>query len=773
VTAATARGELPCRDTDPIPRTPPDEERGADMSGGGDRVTSVDAPAAATAFTIEFGDDDSGDGNKAKKTPRRFGGLREGIGSFAPRRSNGTGGKSSPTVVDRENNNVKGKAMAKESPKAMKKVEVVAERRKIAPAASCGDDESDTGTYTIDDDTCAVDEHRQRIAATVAASADGGEARGSQERIRQWAAAASSTSPATPELGHRGGGGDGGESSASPTDGHRSRRRLPSLPASPARTSPAMGAPETEAILLDTVSTISAMEARLSTSKKVVSARLSAKEEKKLAWERRKNYQPTLTTRQQPLAVPSGRLQALPKTTTGAIYVDSDSALTATDSEAEPPRLVGSGASSSLSSRPNRAFALRQKLNAQQSAMTRSDGGRSSLRATSASSSSGHSSARRGSAAINSRRSDGGGRSTSSLSSREVEFQAWKRRKNYDPRRSARSGGTAANMSTSLTTASPRTAKTRPTPPTPVQRAMARVSSGSSRNRAAAGVAALSEEESSGVAAMNRRSASFHYPDGLSRVNRNVYTSEDDGDEEGADEEEEEDMPRFASLQQQDYLWQRQEPRSIHEVSDDEFILAIGNGGAHGGSHSGNLLLKPTTRPSSGQTKPSSRGVGVGSGSQSRMEALDNLVISTVFSLSAKLCRSSSVLVRGAQCRLQDATAEEEERRAIMDTMVRVEQIDHISKSHRYNAGSFLQLYVLEDTDPPPSPSKRTSRELAGTLRNLKKVEQALQILEECNRFDEGEEDDDEDTFREANEEEEASDEEEEDEEDTTVNRRR
>ena len=41
-----------------------------------------------------------------------------------------------------------------------------------------------------------------------------------------------------------------------------------------------------------------------------------------------------------------------------------------------------------------------------------------------------------------------------------------------------------------------------------------------------------------------------------------------------------------------------------------------------------------------------------------------------------------------------------------------------------------FQMYVLEDIDPPVSPSKKTSRELAGTLRNLKKVEQALQTLE-------------------------------------------
>jgi hypothetical protein len=41
-----------------------------------------------------------------------------------------------------------------------------------------------------------------------------------------------------------------------------------------------------------------------------------------------------------------------------------------------------------------------------------------------------------------------------------------------------------------------------------------------------------------------------------------------------------------------------------------------------------------------------------------------------------------------------------------------------------------LQLYVLDDTDLPASPSRKTSKELAGTLRNLKKVEQTLQVLE-------------------------------------------
>ena len=38
-------------------------------------------------------------------------------------------------------------------------------------------------------------------------------------------------------------------------------------------------------------------------------------------------------------------------------------------------------------------------------------------------------------------------------------------------------------------------------------------------------------------------------------------------------------------------------------------------------------------------------------------------------------------------------------------------------------------IYLLEDMDLPPSPAKKTSRELSGTLRNLKKIEQAMEMM--------------------------------------------
>ena len=45
--------------------------------------------------------------------------------------------------------------------------------------------------------------------------------------------------------------------------------------------------------------------------------------------------------------------------------------------------------------------------------------------------------------------------------------------------------------------------------------------------------------------------------------------------------------------------------------------------------------------------------------------------------------------------------------------------------------------YLLEDIDLPTSPKKRTSRELSGSLKNLKKLEQVMEILNKLLEVDE------------------------------------
>ena len=66
---------------------------------------------------------------------------------------------------------------------------------------------------------------------------------------------------------------------------------------------------------------------------------------------------------------------------------------------------------------------------------------------------------------------------------------------------------------------------------------------------------------------------------------------------------------------------------------------------------------------------------------------------------------------------------------------MRSRSVDNISSANLFML-LFLQastletvIYLLEDMDLPPSPAKKTSRELSGTLRNLKKIEQALEMM--------------------------------------------
>lgn len=189
-------------------------------------------------------------------------------------------------------------------------------------------------------------------------------------------------------------------------------------------------------------------------------------------------------------------------------------------------------------------------------------------------------------------------------------------------------------------------------------------------------------EDNRGMSKIHKRSASFHYPDGTSRVTHSVYSSEEDFN----DDDEDDDEPR------------------LYEVNDDELFLAYDSGGVVAPRRHA-VSSTSSRRTPHGSTRGGSGGAGSTSSTQSgsKLEALDNLVISTIFSVSTKLCLLSGKLVKSVQERTSD-----KEEEAMLQTL----------------------MYVLEDIDPPVSPSKKTSRELAGTLRNLKKVEQALQTLE-------------------------------------------
>ena len=131
---------------------------------------------------------------------------------------------------------------------------------------------------------------------------------------------------------------------------------------------------------------------------------------------------------------------------------------------------------------------------------------------------------------------------------------------------------------------------------------------------------------------LHKRSASFHYPDGSSRVTHSVYSSEEDFNDDDDDDE---------------------EPR-LYEVNDDELFLAYDSSGV------------VTPRRFNKRSPP--RGTGStssGTASGSKLEALDNLVISTIFSVSTKLCVLSSKLVKSVQEKTDDREEE-----AMLQTLV-------------------------------------------------------------------------------------------------------
>jgi len=265
-------------------------------------------------------------------------------------------------------------------------------------------------------------------------------------------------------------------------------------------------------------------------------------------------------------------------------------------------------------------------------------------------------------------------RSSSSLTSKEAEFQAWKRRKNYDPIKSASrpsssktkeprklSSGTSRSYSNSTTEPS----RQSPRP----KRLLEMTSSDMSKS--------LIMEELSSDTPM-QRSNSFQ----CNKKNGRIASEDESEDDYGSSYE-----SSLAGSQIRSY------PHFY--LDDDELILPIQPlQSSH--SHLSHRSMFSGARSAQSQMSPSK--------SRTKLEALDTLVISTIHNVSNKLCSTSATLLRQAASVFPE---QDEEQASTLETVV----------------------YLLEDIDLPPSPAKKTSRELSGTLRNLKKIEQALEMM--------------------------------------------
>nr|CAD7597239.1 unnamed protein product [Timema genevievae] len=297
---------------------------------------------------------------------------------------------------------------------------------------------------------------------------------------------------------------------------------------------------------------------------------------------------------------------------------------------------------STKNSQPQRINNTKNSKPEYSSSFSRTDSGRFSVRSPKGVSQSAPLSKGSSTLKKDGKKSNPGARSNSTLSSREVEFQNWKRRKSYDPMKAAAEGKKKEAvkktvMSTSMTQSSISAAETSPSHQNPVL-----------------------------------RSASFHGTGGLTPK----YVSSEDEVTLSADE----DSPVSGY------------PPSLVTPSPTKMVLE----GMLGGSRS------PLY---SAVSNPSLRG-------RNKMEALDNLVMAAVCGLSNKLRGSSCALLR----KLRFVYEEDSERSEKLSSVIE----------------------LLENSACGSPQTKSPSKELSGTLKNLKRLENVIKVLDEV-LFDEEE----------------------------------
>ncbi|XP_065343321.1 centrosomal protein of 170 kDa-like isoform X3 [Cloeon dipterum] len=261
-----------------------------------------------------------------------------------------------------------------------------------------------------------------------------------------------------------------------------------------------------------------------------------------------------------------------------------------------------------------------------------------------------------------------GNRSSSNLCSKEMEFQNWKRRKNYDPMKAAAEGKKKAAAAKNP------------------------ASQGTDVMTQSAIVITQSSPTSSPVNSI-LRSASFHGTGAMASMTSSRgsnATSEDEAtlsaDEDLAEKSNSSISPRHMRVLTSSPMRAVSQPPdhlSPRKKSLDETL--------EGGSSRG--FVRNTTPTSSVR-------------SRGKFEALDNLVIAAIHGFSNKIKGSSHNVLGKLRVLFQED----------QDKVLMLEDA----------------LNLLEESEPTTSsPNKSPSKELSGTLRNLKKLEHVFNVLDE------------------------------------------
>ncbi|EFX86641.1 hypothetical protein DAPPUDRAFT_307901 [Daphnia pulex] len=311
-------------------------------------------------------------------------------------------------------------------------------------------------------------------------------------------------------------------------------------------------------------------------------------------------------------------------------------------------------------------------------------------------------------------------RSNSTLSSKEAEFQNWKRRKNYDPMKAAAEGKkkeaarraqtTTLTMSQSMIgTVTSMVSSPSSQSPSPPPRTIIRSASFTCVNNSKARSAGMDGAGQQSKYNNNSRRTSHHKPSSMHN-SALLYSSDDEN--EMLYSPPKKASPKPSPMTTRKYMGLNLMQTSSHNsppslpadfsdlasVMSNDVDLTSSPGSPRRKLYMEDGLLMRTSASNSSLR------------ARTKLEALDNLVISTIYGMSAKIRSNAESLMR----KLRPQYVDDLERLGLIDDALnRLSDCASESPIHSMTAG------------------RSSSRELSGTLKVMKRVEQVFQALDQ------------------------------------------
>ncbi|XP_057375457.1 mucin-5AC-like isoform X2 [Daphnia carinata] len=311
-------------------------------------------------------------------------------------------------------------------------------------------------------------------------------------------------------------------------------------------------------------------------------------------------------------------------------------------------------------------------------------------------------------------------RSNSTLSSKEAEFQNWKRRKNYDPMKAAAEGKkkeaarraqtTTLTMSQSMIgTVTSMASSPSSQSPSPPPRTIIRSASFTCVNNTKARSSGMDAGGQQSKYNNNSRRTQHHKPVSMHN-SALLYSSDDENDMLYSPPKKASPKPspmttrKYMGLNLMQTTSHNSPPSLPADFSDLASVMSNDvDLTSSPGSPRRKLYLEDSLLMRTSASNSSLR-------ARTKLEALDNLVISTIYGMSAKIRSNAESLMR----KLRPQYVDDLERLGLIDDALnRLSDCASESPIHSVTAG------------------RSSSRELSGTLKVMKRVEQVFQALDQ------------------------------------------